>query len=627
MMRRTRREDLSGSEPGQGIPATRPETEAGARRQAAGAPETRREAGPAAPQETRDERAGPERRRVLTTLPSALQGRYRVVEELGGGGQARVLLVEDADAMRFIVKIYGDEAFAAKAEVLKRLGQLGSQHVVQLVDHGPSDGYSYEVQKYLPLGSLRDLIRREGPGLAPGRVKEILRELVEALAHIHGHGIEHKDLNPNNVLVQADQPLDLVLADFGIATEAEGSVRASAFKGATHAYAPPEAHAQVTEEDEERGSKRRVVLLYATKWDWWSLGMMLVEMLTGHHPFQDCNNLTIVSRLATQNLDDLVTEVTDPAWRTLCRGLLRRDPKRRWGRAEVDKWLTNPNDRTLVVAEEVAPARAGFRFLGQPCHTKEELAKAFAAHWDEAADLWRRRNQELRDWLKHELGLKAVADDLERIDRTQGLDLEAQVFSVIYALDPNAPLRFRGEELSESNLRQLAERVLVDRRASQVLCALYGSQILQLAERVRSGAGLAAIDARWRDAVSTYERHRTELTKQGVTVPDLDDQRLGELLAATTPAPTVVEALRTHAAQAVTPDATRCSWFRQLGDPRAASAAALMLIPVVAGAADAAGKEKRSLVWRGVFGEVISSAIIWALGGFVLVGIVLAIIS
>jgi eukaryotic-like serine/threonine-protein kinase len=644
MRKPTLREDPPGSEPGQGTPATRPETQAGAGQHAADAPETRHEAGPTAPQETRDERVGPERRRVLTTLPSALEDRYRVVEELGGGGQARVLLVENAAAMRFIVKIYGDEAFAAKAEVLKRLGQVGSQHVVELVEHGVSDGYPYEVQKYLPLGSLHDLIRREGPRLSPGRVKEILHELVEALAHIHGHGIEHKDLNPNNVLVQADQPLDLVLADFGIAAGAEGSVRASTFMGATFPYAPPEAFAQVTEEDEDEGRKRRVVL-YTTKWDWWSLGMMVVEMLTGHHPFQGCDNMTIVSRLATQNLDDLVTEVTDPAWRTLCRGLLRRDPKKRWGRGEVEKWLKNPSDPTLAVAEEVAPARAGFRFLGRSYQTKEELAEAFATNWDEVADLWRRRNQDLRDWLKHELGLKAVAEDLERIDRTQGLDLDAQVFSVIYALDPTAPLCLRGEELSESNLTALSERAPGDPRAGGMLRRLYRSYILQLADALASSGGLAALDdrwrvraaasgsrlatldSRWREVAQAYETHRQELARNGVTVPDLDDERLTVLLAAATPAPTVVEALRTRAAQAVTLDAARCSWFRQLGDPQTASVAALMLIPVVTGAADAAGKAKRSLVWRGVFGEVIRSAIIWALGGLVLAWIVMAVIS
>jgi serine/threonine protein kinase len=514
----TRREDPPGSEPGQGTPATRREDDqvpATLREGERG--DTWREGSPAG--------SG-------AWLPPALAERYRVVQAFPArGGEADLYLVEDPRGARFVAKVYR-YGIAPKEDILAMLWGAKAEHVVRLVEFGRPDspgGRWWELIEYVEHASLRELINREGSQLAPPLVRAILRELNAALIHLHALPIEHRDLKPENVLVRTREPLDLVLADFGIASVMDASVRLTDL-ARTIKYAPPEAGTGGPVQD-ERGRTWQQVMIVRERWDYWSLGMMLVEILTGRHPFDACSEAVIAHRLATQDVEDLVAGVEEPAWLRLCCGLLRREPKKHWGSEEVGRWLDNPNDPTLTVAEEVAPARAGFRFLGRNYQTREELAEAFAADWDEAADLWRRRNQELRDWLKHDLGLKAVADDLERIDRTHGLDLDAQVFSVIYALDPTAPLRFRGEELSENNLTALSEQAPGDPRAGEILRSLYRSHILQLAEGVRRGAGLAAIDAGWREAVSAWEAHRQELA---LTVPDLDDARLTVLLAAVT---------------------------------------------------------------------------------------------
>ncbi|MGH7859854.1 MAG: serine/threonine-protein kinase, partial [Candidatus Binatia bacterium] len=368
---------------------------------------------------------------------------YRIVDELASGGQARVLLVEDGDARKFVVKLYHDRAFAAKAEVLERAQHFAAEHVVALVEHGVSDDYPYEVLEYLPLGTLAELFARSDLRLPPDRVRELLAELAGALGHIHERGVEHKDLKPTNVLVRSERPLDLVLADFGIAAASAASVRASTVLGGTYAYAPPESLGQTTERDASGATKRRV-LLHATKWDYWSLGMIVVEALTGRSPFEGCDPMVVANRLATQSADDYVADVKDLQWRKLCRGLLRRDPKQRWGKSEVERWLADPNDPALVVAEDLPAASAGFRFLGKDFHTKEDLAAAFAENWEDAEGIWRRQNQRLRDWVKHDLGLMDLAAELERLDRTPNLDLNQQVFSMIAALDPSRPPTFRG---------------------------------------------------------------------------------------------------------------------------------------------------------------------------------------
>jgi serine/threonine protein kinase len=73
------------------------------------------------------------------------------------------------------------------------------------------------------------------------------------------------------------------------------------------------------------------------KADWWALGMIALEAATGRHPFEGLSEQVINHHLATRSVD--VRTVYDDRLRALCRGLLLRDPKRRWGGVEVARWL------------------------------------------------------------------------------------------------------------------------------------------------------------------------------------------------------------------------------------------------------------------------------------------------
>jgi hypothetical protein len=333
-----------------------------------------------------------------------------------------------------------------------------------------------------------------------------------------------------------------------------------------------------------------------TKWDFWSLGMMLVEMLTGRHPFAGLNDQIIGMRLSTGNVDQLVEGVGDAAWRKLCRGLLRRDPRQRWGKAEIDRWLLNPRDPKLVVAEEIALGRPGFAFMGNDYRSKEDLAANFARNWDVAKGIWQSRNKQLRDWLMHDLGHSDVVNQLERIDKTPGLDLDAQLFSVIHILDPQAPLSFRGLELTEAKLTMLADRSPNDTMAGELLRALFRSRILHLFEKLPNGDKIATIGKAWQEAVGEYERLRYEISSADYTahVPALDDERLTILLAATTSRNVVIESLRTRARVASTPDAHECKWFEILGNPETAQSAALLHMAISGVAAAEHTKSRRA---------------------------------
>jgi serine/threonine protein kinase len=157
----------------------------------------------------------------------------------------------------------------------------------------------------------------------PDRIRTALRQAVKGLQTLHRAGQLHRDIKPSNVLVTRDERL--VLLDFGLAADlsvsAAGSSRRSASIVGTPAYMSP-----------EQGSGDRVT--EAT--DWYSLGVMLFEALTGRWPFTGSFVEMMMDKRHTEapSPRDLVPDVPEDL-NALCRDLLRSDPSRRPGGDEI----------------------------------------------------------------------------------------------------------------------------------------------------------------------------------------------------------------------------------------------------------------------------------------------------
>ncbi|MCC6504513.1 MAG: hypothetical protein IT475_03605, partial [Aquimonas sp.] len=340
--------------------------------------------------------------------------------------------------------------------------------------------------------------------------------------------------------------------------------------------------------------------IFSTRWDYWSVGMMLVELLTGRHPLLVGDGphgiAQIQTRLTNANTEDFVVGVTDPNWKKLCRGLLRRDAKLRWGSSEVERWLKNPADSLLTVAPETAPVTTArvaqtIRFLGQDYAQPESLADAFAANWEKAADYWRRDASfdELRHWLTHELGASAHADVLAEI-RKSAQTLDAQLFAVIQTLAPERTPSFQGEALTPQNLKLLADTVRTSPSAVTKWLVLDRHRILQIAGQKH--AKLAAIYQDQQQALAAYTACRTlvkENAQTAIAMGELNDRDRAFLLASVVRGTLVLaqEGERLQAEIALVRQTDSLAWVQQFNSVPNAEAAAMLLTPSLAAAAKA----------------------------------------
>ena len=559
--------------------------------------------------------AGPEEERVAGWLPAPLAAEFRVIESLPArGGEADLYVLDSRNASpgtagetRRVAKVYR-HGVAPKEEVIQRVQAADPAHVVRLEAYGRDAGRWWELMEYVERGSLRVLIEQEGPRLPADLVRNTLQQVNEALAGLHALPLEHRDLKPANVLVRGRRPLDLIVTDFGISSLMDAAQHFT-LAARTIKYAPPESIGIMVSGGAASGN---TVMIEHTKWDYWSLGMMVVEMLQGAHPYDGLAEIVIGNQLVTQNVDQLTEGISDPAWRTLCRGLLRRTPSARWDSEAVSKWLANPDDPSLAVAEE-APARppssaqlpptATIAFDGRNFATTADLGAALAKDWEKADSFWKRRYSDVQTWVIDDLGLGPLGEALAAIDDGD-LPLDAQVFSFVYLLAPNAPVRFRNVDLTVEGLSALCGWAAAHGNATarSQLLRLYRYRILGLAAPLPGGEGLAEVSRRWDEAVGDYERIRSRMRRRGVAVPEPDDDMLVRLLSASVPGSPIVGELRAQARRASTEDARRCPWFRNFGPPEQMSAAVLCMLPHIVGPARRAGRLRRMQLLRGCVG-------------------------
>jgi serine/threonine-protein kinase len=209
-------------------------------------------------------------------------GRYRVVRKLGGGGMADVYLCEDRTLGRHVaVKVLltrylSDPTFVERfRREAKAAAGLNQQNLVAIYDWGEVDGTYYIVMEYVEGETLKDLIRRRGR-LSGNESVAVTLQLLAAVDFAHRSGIVHRDIKPQNIMIDRDGTAKVM--DFGIARAGDsGMTEAGSILGTAQYLAPEQAKGYPVDE----------------RSDLYSVGVCLYEMLTGTVPFKGDSAVTV----------------------------------------------------------------------------------------------------------------------------------------------------------------------------------------------------------------------------------------------------------------------------------------------------------------------------------------------
>ena len=219
---------------------------------------------------------------LQSRLASALGGTYRIDRELGGGGMSRVFLAEEVALTRqVVIKVLPPEMSAGvNQERFRREIQLAARlqhpHIVPLLSAGSSEDLLWYVMPFIEGESLRVRLAKQGE-LPIREALQMLREIADALSYAHKHGVVHRDIKPDNVLISGRH---VMVTDFGVAKAVSESAGGSSLTSlgvalGTPAYMAPEQAAADPNVD------RRA--------DIYALGAMGYEILTGRPPFTGMN--------------------------------------------------------------------------------------------------------------------------------------------------------------------------------------------------------------------------------------------------------------------------------------------------------------------------------------------------
>jgi serine/threonine protein kinase len=234
---------------------------------------------------------------MLTLVRQAFAGRYEIEREIGKGGNARIFLAREAGGTPVALKILHPELLVSVAadrflREIKLASQLHHPNIAHLLDSGEREWLVYYVMTYVEGPTLRETLTQR----TRLSVKDALRvadNLLDALEHAHGHGIIHRDVKPENVVISPG--VGAVLLDFGIgrAVWASGSDRLtrSGIAVGTSTYMSPEQITALQEID--------------LRSDLYSLACVLFECLAGQPPFAHRNEAVVLQLHLTQPAPDL----------------------------------------------------------------------------------------------------------------------------------------------------------------------------------------------------------------------------------------------------------------------------------------------------------------------------------
>jgi serine/threonine-protein kinase len=280
--------------------------------------------------------------------------RYELEELVGSGGMSSVYRAHDALLERHVALKVMHEQLLGEGEHVERFrrearlaAQLSHPNIVTVIDRGEQEGRQFIVFEYVEGENLKALIEREAP-LSEREAIELALQTADGLAFAHAHGLVHRDVKPQNVLLTEDGRAKVT--DFGIARSIDvhhGLTQTGTVMGTSDYISPEQA----------RGGPVDACS------DIYSLGAVLYELLTGDVPFHGDNFVSVAMRHINEPPPSVREQRPElsPRVDAAIRKAMAKDPDDRFSSmeefaaelraclAEPDGAAVGPSDQTLVV--------------------------------------------------------------------------------------------------------------------------------------------------------------------------------------------------------------------------------------------------------------------------------------
>jgi serine/threonine-protein kinase len=253
-----------------------------------------------------------------TTIPPAhdhligtvIQGRYRVIDQLGEGGMGVVYTAEHVEIEKKVaLKVLRDD-FSKRPEVVERFRQearaasrIGHENIVDVTDFGQlNDGGVYFVMEHLKGMSLSEII--QGTPVSLERAVPIVMQIARALTAAHTLGIVHRDLKPENIFLTKRENRDdfVKILDFGIAKISDRDSDGERLTKTGMIFGTPEYMSP------EQASGKRLDL----RVDVYALGCIMFELFTGIVPFDGESFMAVLTQHMFEPIPDIQKLNTDP---------------------------------------------------------------------------------------------------------------------------------------------------------------------------------------------------------------------------------------------------------------------------------------------------------------------------
>ena len=265
-----------------------------------------------------------------------INNRYEIVKSIGEGGMANVYLANDKILDRKVaIKVLrgdlsSDDKFIRRfqREALS-VSNLSHPNIVEVYDVGEEDGEYYIVMEYIEGKTLKQLLKKR-ESLTLTEVIDIMTQLTDGISHAHESYIIHRDIKPQNIMIQDDGRIKIT--DFGIAMALNATqlTQTNSVMGSVH-YLPPE----------QASGKGATV-----KSDIYSMGILMYELLTGTVPFKGDNAVEI----ALKHMKDKIPSIRkqDPSIPQSVENILlkatAKNPRNRYDTAKEE----HANDKKIV---------------------------------------------------------------------------------------------------------------------------------------------------------------------------------------------------------------------------------------------------------------------------------------